>query len=115
MGLDFSHTDAHWAYGGFHRFREALAKHEGFDLNAMAGFDGSRSWGEIGTPLKPLLDHSDCDGDLLPEQCAQIAPRLREVVLAVWPDPHEHNHRAGLALADGLDLAAHRGERFEFE
>ncbi len=126
MGLDFSHTEAHWSYGGFGRFREALAEHEGFKLNEMHGFcapwrgDGpeahpNRSWDEIASPLKPLLNHSDCDGDLSPEECAQIAPRLREVVDAIWPeggDGYDREH--GLLLAEGLELAASEGERFEF-
>src|SRR3546814_12914881 len=91
MGLDCSHTGAHWAYSGFTRFRRALAKHEGIDLDAMEGFqrhgdDRPRvSWNTVTTPLKPLLDHSDCDGELTPEECRQVAPRLREVVKAVWP------------------------------
>src|SRR3546814_10466403 len=56
MGLDFSHTDAHWAYSGFTRFRRALAKHEGIDLDAMEGFqrhgdDRPRvSWNTVTTP-----------------------------------------------------------------
>jgi hypothetical protein len=126
MGLDFSHTEAHWSYGGFDRFRQALAKHEGFNLNEMHGFCApwrgddpeahpNRSWDEIATPLKPLLDHSDCEDDLSPEECAQIAPRLREVIDAIWPEGSDSYDRAhGLMLAEGLELAASEGERFEF-
>ena len=128
MGLDFSHTEAHWSYSGFGRFREALAEHEGFNLNEMQGFCApwrgddpethpNRSWDEITTPLKPLLNHSDCEDDLSPEECAQIAPRLREVVNAIWPVDvgRDHNRQQGLLLAEGLELAASRGERFEFQ
>lgn len=133
MGLDFSHTDAQWSYGGFGRFREALAKYEGIDLPKMRGFcpcfgiaadhhtHPALPWDDITTPLKPLLNHSDSDGDLSPEQCTQVAPRLREVVTALWanPDPADslarHSLQQGLALADGLELAATQGERFEFQ
>lgn len=124
MGLDFSHTHAYWAYSAFHRFREALAKHEGIHLNAMAGFHNLRCqhepddhpnipWDNITTPLKPLLDHSDCDGELTPAECAQVAPRLREVVPLIWPDPDDYDHRHGMLLADGMDAAAAASENLE--
>lgn len=32
MGLDFTHTDAHWSYGGFDRFRIRLAWAAGIKL-----------------------------------------------------------------------------------
>lgn len=120
MGIDFSHTDAHWSYGGFARFREALAKHEGIDLDAMEGFrrhgdDRPRiSWSTVTTDLKPLLDHSDCDGQLTPEECRQVAPRLREVIDAIWPDERDYDRRTGLELAHGMDVAAQAGEPLEF-
>ncbi|MFE3202161.1 hypothetical protein [Embleya sp. NPDC059237] len=77
MGLDFSHTDAHWSYSGFMRFREAIAAHEGIDLWQMQGFNSGPdaiSWSTVTSPLKALLNHSDCDGHLTPEECAVVAP-----------------------------------------
>lgn len=130
MGLDFTHTDAHFSYGDFGEFRRALARWEGFDLDAMAGHCApwrgddplthqNRPWDEIDVPLKPLLNHSDCDGDLSPEECAQVAPRLREAIDALWPDSdgslEARLYRGnGLALADGMDRAAAAGERLGF-
>jgi hypothetical protein len=131
MGLDFSHTTAQWSYSGFSRFRDALATHEGIDLDQMEGFrrrgdDRPRiPWTGITGPLVPLLNHSDCDGELSPEECRQIAPRLRAVVNELWPaethsdfdaDPNGyHNRSSGLALADGMDTAAAAGEPLRFE
>lgn len=112
MGLDFNNSDAHWAYSGFMRFRSRLAEHEGFSLADMQGFDGSRPWDEITTAIKPLLDHSDCDGELTPEECAQVAPRLREI-LATW-NPDEYDTKSGYELADGMDDCARNGESLEF-
>ncbi|MFE6500725.1 hypothetical protein [Kitasatospora sp. NPDC057738] len=119
MGLDFSHTEAHWTYTGFMRFRRAIATHEGIDLDQMNGFRiyGSNQpqipWTAVTTALRPLLDHSDCDGELSPEECRLVAPRLREVVSAVWPkDCYDRTH--GLLLADGMEAAAAAGEQFEF-
>lgn len=120
MGIDFSHSDAHWSYGGFHNFRAMLAEHEGIDLDQMQGSarvgdDGPRiSWDTVLTPLKPLLDHSDCDGNLSPEDCAAIAPHLRKVVCEIWTNPDAYDRVSGLELADGMADAAAAGETFEF-
>lgn len=123
MGIDFSHTKAQWAYSGFNRFRRALAKHEGIDLDAMEGFRPyddptwvGKPWDSVTTALKPLLDHSDCDGELSPEDCATVAPRLRKVIEAVWPAGFDYSYdrRAGLLLAEGMEAAAAAGEPLEF-
>lgn len=120
MGLDFSHTDASWSYSGFRRFREALATHEGIDLTVMNGFRGAgddrtrTEWTDITTPLRPLLDHSDCDGVLTPDECRQVAPYLRSILPAVWPDPDSYDCVAGTALCDGMDSAAAADEPLEF-
>lgn len=125
MGLDFSHGDAAWAYRAFQCFREALAKHEGFDLNEMEGFFApwrghdrstfpNRSWDEVDTPLEPLLNHDDNEGELTPDECRQVAPRLREVVPVIWPDADDREHRKGMALAEGMEMAAALNEPLEF-
>ena len=57
-----------------------LATAEGLDLGAMQGFGGHDSWDGVTTALRPLLNHSDCDGDLSPEDAAMVAPRLAEVL-----------------------------------
>jgi hypothetical protein len=124
MGLDFSHTEAHWAYTSFSRFRRALATFEGIDIDAMRGFtQGGKPWESVTTPLKPLLDHSDCDGDLSPEECATVAPRLRQVIDEIWPaatstweqNPEASIHRSnGLLLAEGMEAAAASSEPLEF-
>lgn len=135
MGLDFNHRTAdgdrsrccpHWSYSGFNVFRTRLAASEGFDLDEMQGFGkgeyftaervpGTRSWDEIDTPLKPLLNHSDCDGLLTAAECAQVAPRLREVVNG-WPDTIEtqYDRWSALHLAHCMDVCAASGENLEF-
>lgn len=133
MGIDFCHTrpDDHycpqWSYGGFNHFRVALAAAEGFDLEEMQGFGkggyfdgtrvhGTRPWEEIVTPLKPLLNHSDCDGELSPAECAQVAPRLREVATGWTEDTPEgcFDRRAALRLAECMDICAEAGEALVF-
>lgn len=112
MGLDFSHCDAHWSYSGFHRFRCKLAKEIGIDLDSMKGFGGKISWDKIKDPIKPLLNHSDCDGELTSEECREVAPRLRELVKD-WPDD-DYDKQKALELADGMEFAAIMNENLEF-
>ena len=128
MGIDFSHNRPeghhcpHWSYGGFNRFRNALAAAEGFDLDRMQGFSsgdyfgndhtpGTRSWDEITTDLKPLLNHSDCDGELTPEECKQVYPRLREVVGEL--DDH-YDRDAAPMLAECMLICAAQDEKLVF-
>lgn len=136
MGLGFNHRTAdsnwsiccpQWSYGGFDRFRTRLAASEGFVLDEMQGFSngryfedgyvaGTRLWDEVTTALKPLLNHSDCDGELSPEECAQVAPRLRQIVEGWDPDDarFDYDRRSGLALADCMEACAQAGEKLEF-
>jgi hypothetical protein len=74
---------AQWSYSGFHRFRQLLAAEDGIDLEFMVGFHRDsgpgRSWDSVTTTLTPLLNHSDCDGELTPADCTAILPRLKEI------------------------------------
>ncbi len=70
----------------FHAFRCAWARHLGFDLDQMEGFDGTQSW--EGKPLRAFFDHNDLDGTLSPSEAAEIlkqaqtdAPQLPELAL----------------------------------
>jgi hypothetical protein len=112
MGIDFSYCDAHWPYSGFHRFRKRLALALGLNLDEMIGFGGKRSWDTVDDPIKGLLDHSDCEGDLTPAQCRIIASRLREMV-AAWADD-DHDKKSGLELAKGMEASANADESLKF-
>lgn len=88
MGLDVG--KARFAYGGFHQFRKALARAESLDLSQMVGYCpvpglpdenvGLRQWRSADTNLRPLLDHSDCDGVMTWVECARVEPRLSEIL-----------------------------------
>jgi len=118
-----------WSYGGFHRFRQRLANHEGFDLDRMAGFSGNtadrldgyslladaevpgRDWSEVTTDLVPLLDHSDCDGELDSAACWSVYPRLEQVMdeWAARPDPDggwQYDIQNGRALVEAMKKCA---------
>lgn len=123
MGLDFNHGNAHWSYSGFHRFRKRLASALGINLTEMEGFGemdyekgtrvcGTVPWDTVNDAIVPLLHHSDCDGDLSPEACAQVAPRLRELV-APWPDD-DYDKRNALMLAEAMEQCAAGGVSLEF-
>lgn len=104
MGISFRPGTASWSYGGFHRFREHLMTDLGLELDQMFGFGGTKSWSEVHDPLVLFLNHSDCDGELAPEVCAIVAPRLRELILT-W-DPLDYDVYAGHNLADAMDECA---------
>lgn len=113
MGIDFSHTEAYWAYSGFHRFRLRLAQEIQIDLEMMDGFGGDIPFDSVNDSIKPLLDHSDCEGELTPEECAKVAPRLRELV-AAWPDDDRDKINA-LRLAEGMERASANVENLIFK
>jgi hypothetical protein len=115
MGVSIG--DAQWPYTGFDNFRRILARLEGLDLDAMRGFGGDIPWEETTTQLRPLLDHSDCDGFLTAGECALVAPRLSEL-LDAWPEeerlPYDYDVVNGRALVRSMRAAAEAGERLEF-
>ena len=119
MGIDFSHCDASWSYSNFHFAREKLARVIGIDLNKMQGFGenhgpaGAKEWPSADTnALIYLLNHSDCDGGLTPEQCRLVAPALRKAVEQLPPD--DWDKKKFLDLAEGMDAAAEANESLEF-
>ena len=128
MGLDFTHCNACWAYGGFNDFRRRLAIQIGINLNEMEGFrpfavvhgkiiDIDRNWvgkpwKNIKDPIKYLLNHSDCDGHLTPLQCKKVAPRLRELVRE-WDDA-DYDKQMAWELIKGMQKAAKANQKLEF-
>lgn len=114
MGLDTSHDAWHGSYGGFHLWRIRVAEAAGFPpLDEMDGFGPPlRPW--RGAPgdqrLAPLLSHSDCDGDISPEDCASIAAALDDLGprLDDWARPLAER------FAAGCRRAAEAEERLEF-
>jgi len=118
MGLDFDKSDAQWSYGGFNRFRKMLAETVGIDLEKMEGFGSPPykgiSWDGIDDEIIPLLNHSDCEGELTAQECKQVAPRLREIA-SQWEDgAYNHDKVNALILADSMAKCAQDGEPLIF-
>jgi hypothetical protein len=81
MGLNTTHGAWDGPYSSFNNFRRWLSKIEGFDLDNMEGFGGEhKPWDEIHSDLKPLLDHSDCDGEISWQDCKKIADILKIII-----------------------------------
>jgi len=160
---DDDHCDAQWAYSSFGEFRKKVAAAAGIELDEMEGYEASehlrevrktindgedrvpldiemtnnlpkgKSWDEIDDPIVPFLCHSDCEGILTPEECAKIAPRLKELI-ADWPEAielnfpeewqeigypawkqwTEHDKKNGDLLVAGMEWAAENGYPLEF-
>lgn len=112
MGINFSHGKATWSYTGFGSFRARLAETTDIKLEDMRGFGGEQEWSTIKDPITILLNHSDCDGELLPAECQALVPRLLEIIES-WPaDDYDKIH--GLNLAEGMTLARRKNEPFYF-
>lgn len=110
MGVSIGRSQ--WAYELFAVFRRELAKLEGITLGEMHGYrtEGT-SWDEVNTPLRPLLDHPDNDGDLSPEECTQVWPRLAFLAPLL---SSEYDRINGAGLAEDMRKAAESGQRLEF-
>jgi hypothetical protein len=104
-----------WSYSGFHRFRSQLASQLEINLEQMRGFvrsgdDESIRWEDLPDhlrehPLIPLFNHSDCEGDLSPEQCKAMWKALEDLVSITF-DQDDYDRDAGLNLAYMMEHAA---------
>ena len=119
MGLDTTHDAWHGAYSSFMRWREAVAKAAGLPP-LRDYYEGRVTYpGTTSASLMVLLDHSDCDGDISPADCAGIAVALEGLLpkLDAMGDGGGRVGRYGDAtrrFIAGCRLAAERRERLEF-
>ena len=112
MGIDFSHGDAHWAYSGFMRFRNKLAETLGYAVSLSTMYDDGSYTRMRNEPIWPLIDHSDCDGDLTVEEMEQIIPQL-ENISNHW-DEHDYDKVHGFELIESMREAIAEDEPLEF-
>lgn len=94
-----------WSYLGFSQFRKKLASTIGIGLEQMRGFGGDGDWATVESPLRHLLDHSDCDGELTPQQAVELAPALQQAIYALARDfdyglAWRHDRESGMALVE---------------
>lgn len=80
-------------------------------LDTMVYFGGKTPWTPYKDhPLYPLLTHSDCDGELTPEECAKIAKGL-DAIAHKLTDEHAEKARQ---FAAGCRDAAENHEKVIF-
>lgn len=146
MGLDTSHGAWHGAYSAFMRWRQEVARIADIPLELMEGFFGPQTnqmqlagyagknaepliemigrncpiaWESLRPdPLHVLLSHSDCDGEIAPEDCAKIADRLEEL-LPQFPEGDGGGHIGNwrdktVTFIEGCRAAAAAGEPLDF-
>ena len=133
MGLDVSHEAWHGAYSSFHRFRMAIAKVIGLDLESMQGYHryvngvhcecAKKPYGVSWDLLKHdaifcLLNHSDCEGSIPWELLADLAKRLDDIAPllaadASDPESAKWSERAS-QFANGCRKAIEAHESLEF-
>lgn len=116
MGVDFwflKHSDVYMSYTTFHQIRKTLAQGIGMNLDEMKGYGGSGKWEDWNDDLIPLLNHSDCEGQLTWKECQRIYPRLREIANRVhWEN--EGDKELALNLADVMEECAKKKMYLEF-
>ena len=115
MGLNCTHGCFDGPYSYFNSFREWIANQIGVNLNVMEGFGISSGlpWDNVDHPIKPLLDHSDCDGELTPEQCDSIVKGGQMILDSIPGDWGEFAIRLQLFI-NGCRDAYEKGESVQF-
>lgn len=115
MGLDCSHGAFNGAYSSFNRFRMALAAAAGgswpphapgASYNGRPLGAGEWCWDEQAVPpefhagLVAIMEHSDCDGSLSPNECAEVARFLRWAAGRMAGRTTGHLALTGTTMAD---------------
>lgn len=76
------------------------------------GYQPVISWDNVKDDIVPLLNHSDCEGVLTPEECKKVAPRLKQLI-ENWSD-NDRDKINALELARGMEVAAAKNEDLKF-
>ena len=93
------------AYSGFARWRTAIAKAKGFDLDEMDGFDGTKPW--TSEPFQLILNHSDCDGGYSVEQVPELLQELygiNELNVDDYDQSDKLIHLCMVSLKNGMPI-----------
>lgn len=135
MGLGTTHGCFNGSYSGFNEWRKKVAIAAGYLVRPVEWRNGIPSetilidWGHVDeetlfgvwddTPVDPLMVlicHSDCEGNIYPEQAGPLADRLEELLplLPGSDNPFRDWRQATQKWIDGLRLAAANNEAVEF-
>jgi len=115
MGLDTTHDAWHGPYSSFNSFRTNMAKMIGMNLKKMEGFGGNIPFSQFNDDLCILLDHSDCEGYISPDNCKKLAIRLDELIDKMEPtEVFFSDYQLAKQFSAGCKLAASKNETLEF-
>ena len=120
MGLDTTHDAWHGPYSSFNDWRYWIAKQIDINLDDYKGYaarggSGTKDLNTIDHPLMPLFNHSDCDGELTPDECRQIAKGLKEILSKIEKDNTPvSNWQLTYNFMKGCIKAANANENIEF-
>lgn len=120
MGLKTTHGCWSGSYFSFAKFRRAVAKACGIDLDRMEGFGGCTRWNSLPhDPIHALLNHSDCDGKIAKRDLIPLAEKLK-VILPKLMKPTRRSGNpawipvAAIEFAIGCRAAADEGKPVRF-
>lgn len=118
MGLDTSHGAWSGPYSSFAEWRGAVAEAAGFPpLDDMRGFGGSIPWSDpriTDQGLVLLLNHSDCDGEISPSDCARIADSLERLLGEFRGEESEYYRDRTREFIEGCRAAARANQHLIF-
>lgn len=109
MGLDTTHDAFHGAYSSFMQFRRGLVEHSlKMEIKDFEGYDGALPYSHIqDAGLRRLVNQSDCDGEISPEDCKLIAEYLEKTI----PELEEGEVKdRSIQFKDGCLLAYSKNE-----
>lgn len=133
MGLDTSHGCWHGPYSQFMHWRVwlhyfVMREREAHDPKAaQVSYKGATREGYIealnagmyddqSVPINVLMNHSDCDGEILTEDCDPLADALEKIMERYMPPrgTYDEMRPPTERFIKGLRLAATRGEIVTF-
>lgn len=117
MGLDTTHGCFQGSYTSFFSFKCDIENQIKIKLKNDYSLTKICELIEINTFLEPLLNHSDCDGELTPQECEKIVVGLN-YILNNFNEEILHDERFKERLNSfikGCELAIKNNESVIFE
>lgn len=123
MGLFCSHNAFHRSYGTFNRLRQIIAKavdgsfppHEDRKLNDDFWYWGDGFSKNTHPGLFIFMQHSDCDGEISPNDCIKVAKDLEALCPKIEQYDINNNYISLIKMfVKGCLLAAKNNESLTF-